>query len=65
DVRHNSAWARIQCVRKQAVRDGLEYAWSDTCRIDKSSSQELTGSINSMCRWYWNSQCCCVYLHDM
>lgn len=33
---------------KVAADYGLEYAWVDTCCIDKSSSAELTEAINSM-----------------
>jgi len=34
-----------------AASDGFEYAWIDTCCIDKSSSSELQEAINSM--WAW------------
>lgn len=30
----------------------LEWAWIDTCCIDKRSSAELSESINSMFNWY-------------
>ncbi|KAI0163887.1 hypothetical protein GGR57DRAFT_497969 [Xylariaceae sp. FL1272] len=39
---------KIRFCGEQAGRDGLTYFWVDTCCIDKSSSAELTESINSM-----------------
>jgi hypothetical protein len=50
---------------QQAARHGLEYYWVDTCCIDKSSSAELTEAINSMFRWYQESERCYVYLPDV
>ncbi|KAH6889504.1 hypothetical protein B0T10DRAFT_488084 [Thelonectria olida] len=44
---------------------GLEYAWVDTCCIDKSSSTELTEFINSMFTWYKNAYICYVSLVDL
>ncbi|KUI59526.1 Vegetative incompatibility protein HET-E-1 [Cytospora mali] len=49
----------------QAAKDGLKYAWVDTCCIDKSSSAELSEAINSMFRWYQRSARCYVYLSDI
>ena len=48
-----------------AHSDGLNYAWIDTCCIDKSSSSELSEAINSMWKWYKNSGICYVYLSDV
>ena len=47
-----------------AARQGYQYIWVDTCCIDKTSSAELTESINSMYRWYQDSEICYVYLAD-
>lgn len=47
-----------------AAQDGLEWAWVDTCCIDKRSSAELTEAINSMFKWYRNARYCYVYLND-
>ncbi|KAL7916804.1 heterokaryon incompatibility domain-containing protein [Trichoderma velutinum] len=57
--------AKILACRGQAVRDGLEWVWVDTCCIDKSSSAELTEAINSMFRWYTNAAVCYVLLADV
>lgn len=48
-----------------AQSDGHEWAWVDTCCIDKSSSAELSEAINSMYRWYAESDSCYVYLSDV
>ena len=48
----------------KASENGHEYAWIDTCCIDKKSSAELTESINSMYKWYQKSTRCYVYLSD-
>lgn len=39
-----------------------EFAWMDTCCIDKSSSAELDESIRSMFNWYKTSAICIIYL---
>ncbi|KAH9903875.1 kinesin light chain [Xylariomycetidae sp. FL2044] len=56
---------KIRFCGNQAQRDGLEHFWVDTCCIDKSSSAELTKSINSMFKWYRNAARCYVYLDDV
>jgi hypothetical protein len=38
--------------------NGIDYAWVDTCCIDKRSSAELTEAINSMFHWYQRAQVC-------
>ncbi|KAG1743560.1 heterokaryon incompatibility protein-domain-containing protein [Suillus paluster] len=40
----------------------VEFAWSDTCCIDKSSSAELDESIRSMFQWYRKSEICIAHL---
>ncbi|KAH7073614.1 hypothetical protein BKA63DRAFT_553981 [Paraphoma chrysanthemicola] len=56
---------KILWCGQQAKKDGLHYFWVDTCCIDKSSSQELQESINSMYRWYQHAERCYVYLNDV
>lgn len=41
-------FSKIYMTCLQALRDGLDYVWVDTCCIDKSSSAELSEAINSM-----------------
>ncbi|KAI9571054.1 hypothetical protein HD554DRAFT_2077873 [Boletus coccyginus] len=43
----------------------MEYAWVDSCCIDKSSDAELNRSICSMYRWYANSSICIAHLADL
>jgi len=48
-----------------AAREKIEYAWIDTCCIDKSSSAELSEAINSMFNWYRRCKACYAYLPDL
>ena len=52
------------CVELAASR-GMPFVWIDTCCIDKTSSADLTESINSMYRWYASSKVCFAYLVDV
>jgi hypothetical protein len=52
------------CCRQAAI-DGWQYAWIDSCCIDKSSSSELSEAINSMFEWYKKAEVCYVYLSDV
>ncbi|KAL1595949.1 hypothetical protein SLS60_009639 [Paraconiothyrium brasiliense] len=56
---------KIKGCCAQALRNGLEYVWVDTCCIDKSSSAELQEAINSMYLWYEQSDVCYAYLEDV
>lgn len=58
-------YRKIHFTCQQALQDGIEYAWVDTCCIDKSSSAELSKAINSMYRWYAESEVCYAYLEDV
>ncbi|RDW56715.1 hypothetical protein BP6252_14008 [Coleophoma cylindrospora] len=66
-----SDWRRIRGAskikRSSAIchQHGLRYIWIDTCCIDKSSSSELSESINSMYNWYAKSVVCFAYLEDI
>jgi len=60
-----AGYIKIQeCVRL-AKKKKMPYIWVDTCCIDKTSSADLTESINSMYRWYANSKVCFAYLADV
>ena len=48
-----------------ASSHGYQWAWVDTCCIDKSSSSELSEAINSMFRYYALSDVCYAYLPDV
>ncbi|KAE8451256.1 hypothetical protein EG329_004421 [Mollisiaceae sp. DMI_Dod_QoI] len=58
-------YSKILGCCKQAVLDGWQYAWIDSCCIDKASSAELSEAINSMFLWYREAQVCYAYLSDV
>ncbi|KAH8782110.1 heterokaryon incompatibility protein-domain-containing protein, partial [Hyaloscypha finlandica] len=60
-----AAYSKIQRCCAQAQLDGWQYAWIDSCCIDKTSSAELSEAINSMYSWYKESQVCYAYLADI
>ncbi|KAH8590594.1 heterokaryon incompatibility protein-domain-containing protein, partial [Bisporella sp. PMI_857] len=64
-VTRKAGYAKIEGCCRQAREDKLEYAWVDTCCIDKTSSVELSEAINSMFRWYKNANVCYAYLADV
>ena len=59
------AYYKIAGCCAQAASHDYEWVWIDTCCIDKSSSAELSEAINSMYRWYQNSEVCYAYLEDV
>ncbi len=63
--KNKEGYKKIQFCGDQAARDGLRYFWVDTCCIDKTSSAVLSEALNSMFRWYHDSQKCYVYLSDV
>lgn len=58
-------YAKIKSCCELAQQRGMAYAWIDTCCIDKSSSAELTESINSMYQWYAKAHECYAYISDV
>jgi len=61
-----AGYRKLVFCKEQVRKDQLQgYFWVDTCCIDKSSSAELTESINSMFRWYKEAEKCYVYLSDV
>jgi Heterokaryon incompatibility protein (HET) len=61
----HTALQKILFTCREAEKQGLSYAWVDTCCIDKRSSAELSEAINSMYEWYQNSSICYVHLEDV
>ncbi|TQN65387.1 Vegetative incompatibility protein HET-E-1 [Colletotrichum shisoi] len=64
-AREKNGFQKIELARAQALRDGLDYLWIDTCCINKESSAELSEAINSMFAWYECSMKCYAYLCDI
>ncbi|KAI0514706.1 heterokaryon incompatibility protein-domain-containing protein [Xylaria bambusicola] len=58
-------YAKICHCCQQAIEDGYDWVWLDTCCIDKTSSSELSEAINSMFRWYQDASICYAYLADV
>jgi hypothetical protein len=65
DLNTEHGYTKIVETCRLALEQGLGYAWVDTCCIDKSSSAELTESINSMFGYYARSSICFAYLVDL
>lgn len=64
-VKGRPGYQKLLFCGRRAARDGLTYFWVDTCCIDKSSSAELSESINSMFQWYRRADKCYAYLSDV
>ena len=64
-ARKKIGFAKIEKTCEIARSQQLEYAWVDTCCIDKSSSAELSEAINSMFQWYRMSEICYIFLADL
>jgi hypothetical protein len=64
-ARERPEFAKIKFCAQQAIEDGYDYIWVDTLNIDKSSSADLSESINSMYKIYKNAQVCYIYLADV
>ena len=46
-----AGFPKIKRCCRQADQDGFECVWTDSCCIDRTSSSELSKTINSMFRW--------------
>ncbi|KAF2730040.1 HET-domain-containing protein, partial [Polyplosphaeria fusca] len=64
-ARERAGFVKISLSCEQALRDGLDWVWIDTCCIDKTSTAELSEAINSMFRWYRMATTCYAYLSDV
>ncbi|KAL8366427.1 hypothetical protein RB595_004959 [Gaeumannomyces hyphopodioides] len=64
-VKGRSGYQKIVQTCHLAKKHDIEWAWVDTCCIDKRSSAELSSSINSMYRWYSDAVVCYVFLSDL
>jgi Heterokaryon incompatibility protein (HET) len=64
-LQETAGYRKIKDCCQQAMADGFDYVWVDTCCIDKSSSAELSEAINSMFRWYQRAEVCYAYLFDL
>ncbi|TBU51618.1 hypothetical protein BD310DRAFT_890577 [Dichomitus squalens] len=56
---------KVRRACEAARADGYYLLWIDSCCIDKTSSAELSESINSMYIWYGAAHVCHVFLADV
>ncbi|KAI1785150.1 HET-domain-containing protein [Ganoderma leucocontextum] len=56
---------KVRGACEAARKDGFRYLWIDSCCIDKTSSSELSESINSMFAWYRDAAVCYTFLADV
>ncbi|KAI5467224.1 heterokaryon incompatibility protein-domain-containing protein [Mariannaea sp. PMI_226] len=56
---------KIKKACAQALYDGIDYIWADTCCLDRSSSAELSEAINAMFVWYQEAAVSYAYLSDV
>lgn len=64
-TRRKAGFIKIARFCEEAKKRGFSFGWADTCCIDKSSSSELSESINSMFQWYRRAELCIAYLADV
>ncbi|EJF56681.1 HET-domain-containing protein, partial [Dichomitus squalens LYAD-421 SS1] len=64
-VKGEQSYQDIREACRVAREAGYRYLWIDSCCIDKTSSSELTESINSMYLWYGRADLCYAYLADV
>ncbi|KAI6371226.1 hypothetical protein MCOR25_003999 [Pyricularia grisea] len=64
-AKSRKGFAKISKTCSIARDRGLEYAWVDTCCIDKENGAELSEAINSIFRWYKDATVCLVFLSDL
>lgn len=60
-----AGYIKLKGCAEQAKKDELDWIWMDTCCIDKSSSAELSETINSLYHWYKGARACYTYLSDV
>ncbi|KAJ5710543.1 hypothetical protein N7488_004699 [Penicillium malachiteum] len=65
DTVSKTGYTKIKGFCERAAFNNFQYAWIDTCCINKESSAELSDAINSMFQWYQNAAKCYVYLNDV
>ncbi|KAI6128088.1 hypothetical protein EDD16DRAFT_1892624 [Pisolithus croceorrhizus] len=65
DLGGTDGLAKLQDFCILALQHSFQWAWSDTCCIDKDSSAELQEAIGSMFSWYHRSSLTIVYLADV
>lgn len=57
-------FSKIKRICDLARAQAVAHVWVDTCCIDKTSSAELSESINSMYSYYGRARVCFAYIND-
>ncbi|KAI1754868.1 heterokaryon incompatibility protein-domain-containing protein [Xylaria castorea] len=65
DIFKQKGWAKLKSYCNRAAKDGWEWAWMDTCCIDKTNPADTQEAITAMFRWYQNAGICYAYLEDV
>ncbi|KAK2606198.1 hypothetical protein QQS21_003369 [Conoideocrella luteorostrata] len=65
DIYKQKGWSKLRAYCDRAAKDGWEWAWMDTCCIDKTNPADTQEAINAMFRWYQNAGICYAYLEDV
>ncbi|KAG1905341.1 heterokaryon incompatibility protein-domain-containing protein [Suillus fuscotomentosus] len=60
--REGAGYKKLDKFCAKAKEYGCDFAWSDTCCINKESSSELDEAIRSMYMWYREAYICIVHL---
>lgn len=61
----STGWLKLVRYCDFAASQGFEWAWMDTCCIDKTSPGDTQEAINAMFRWYRDAVVCYAYLVDV
>ncbi|KAF5535575.1 beta transducin [Fusarium napiforme] len=64
-VYKQKGWSKLKDYCHRASKDGWEWAWMDTCCIDKTNPADTQEAINAMFRWYQNAGVCYAHLSDV
>ncbi|KAL9020103.1 MAG: hypothetical protein Q9180_008656, partial [Flavoplaca navasiana] len=62
---HKKGFAKFKGFCDLASRLECRYCWIDTCCINQGDPMEMSEAINSMYRWYEESDICIIYLEDV
>lgn len=65
ELEQRKGWDKIVDTCAKARWQGLEWAWIDTCCIDRNNAAELADAITHMFEWYKDSVVCFAFLSDV
>ena len=65
DLQETFCNTKLQTFRRISHEHGYQWAWSDTCCINKAEKEMLDASLRSMYRWYSESSLTIVHLRGV